>query len=189
MFPRIVGVALLVAVGAAGAPQAEASPVATGVWYQFSFTEVGVDARGCQPADPGGLGCLASDGTPTTFAPAPPWTFDIGPLGGELVVTDAFLYGDSFDIFNFGALLGSTPFVATNGGCGSDPVVCAADPLASTGLFALAPGSYSLTIQPNAVLSSGSAYFRVTQVPEPGLFGLTILGVGTLLARYRRRTV
>jgi hypothetical protein len=190
MISRVAAVALVAAIGAVGAPRAaEAAPIVTGVWYQFSFTEVGVDARGCSPADPAGLPCTPSAGTPTSFAPEPAWTFDIGPGGGELVVTDAFLYGDSFAVFNFGVLLGSTPLVAQDGGCGSDPVVCAADPLASTGIFALAPGLYSLTIQPTAVVSAGAAYFTVTQqVPEPGLLALTMLGAGAILARRRGRT-
>jgi hypothetical protein len=190
MISRVAAVALVVALGAVGAPRAsEAAPIVTGVWYEFSFTAVGVDAQGCFPEDPAGLACTPSAGTPTSFAPAPPWTFDIGPAGGELVVTDAFLYGDSFDVFNFGAAFGSTPLVAQGGGCGSDPVVCAADPLASTGIFALAPGSYSLTIQPSAVVGSGgAAYFTVTQVPEPGLLALTMLGAGAILARRRGRT-
>jgi hypothetical protein len=189
MISRVAAVALVVAVGAVGAPRAsEAAPIVTGVWYEFSFTAVDVDARGCSPEDPAGLLCTPSAGTPTSFAPAPPWTFDVGPGGGELVVTDAFLYGDSFNAFNFGVLLGSTPLVAQGGGCGSDPVVCAADPLASTGIFALAPGSYSLTIQSSVVTSARAAYFTVTQVPEPGLLALTMLGAGAILARRRGRT-
>jgi hypothetical protein len=43
------------------AKMAPAGPITVGgPWNEFSFTSVGSLARGCAPADPGGLGCVPS---------------------------------------------------------------------------------------------------------------------------------
>ncbi|WP_200250374.1 hypothetical protein [Thiococcus pfennigii] len=134
--------------------------VPDGTWYEFSFTGTGTDARGCQPADPGGLACASSPGT--VFADSPPWTFS-GPA--IVTVTDAFANGDSFEVFDSSASLGATPNVAASGSCGSDPDVCAADPASSTASFVVGAGLHSLTIRPTASpIGSGAAFFKVEQV-------------------------
>ena len=146
-------------------------PVAPdGTWFEFSFAGTGVDAKGCSPADPAGSGCIPSSGTPTTFAPAPPWTFTCPSGGCTLTVTDAFAQGDRFTVLDFGGSIGTTSAVATSGNCGNDPEVCLASPTASSGMFNLAAGSHSLTI--NLLASpffGGAAYFKVVgQIPVGG---------------------
>ena len=134
-----------------------------GLWQEFGFSGVGEPARGCFPADPGGGGCTASSAGNSKFAAAPPWTFTAPPDGVVLVVTDAFTNGDVFEVFDFGASIGTTPAVAVAGGCGNDPKPCLADPAASSRSFALAGGAHEITIAPTvSPFSGGSAYFRVS---------------------------
>lgn len=165
---------------------AQADPVSLGVWYEFAFMGQGSSATAC-------TSCIPSSGTPTTFAPSPPWTFTL-TAPGHLVVTDAFLVGDRFEVFNSGTSLGLTSLpTAGVGPCGDDPVPCLADPNFSSATFLLGAGSYSIAI--DAVLSpwgAGAAYFRAEQVqgavPEPATWAL-VAGVIALVAgkRYRRR--
>jgi len=174
---------------------AVADPVAIGTWYEFSFTGPGAQARGCFPADPLGVGCGPSSGTPTTFAPAPPWTFTAPAGGATFTVTDAFLIGDAFNVLDFGVLIGSTPTVAAVGNCGSDPVPCLANPAVSSGVFNLAAGAHSITIVARvAPFGSGAAYFRVDggggpAIPEPAtmvLLGTGLAGVGAIVRKRRK---
>jgi hypothetical protein len=186
--PRIFQCFLLASPLLFASAQSQAAPITSGQWYTFAFTAIGVDATGCQPADPAGLICTIDP--ISEAAPPAPWTFSVGAAGATLLVTDAFTYGDAFDVFNFGALIGSTSLVDLGtGGCGSDPEACAADPLASTGLFNLAPGNFSLTIQPYQIVSFGAGNFilrgDVLRVPEPGSLLLASLGLGLLFARRR----
>jgi hypothetical protein len=131
-----------------------------GPWQEFGFTGVAVPATGCFPADPAGPGCVPSSGGNSVFADAPPWTF-VAPAGGTvLTVTDAFLRGDVFRVFDFGAPIGDTSAVAVGGACGDDPVPCLADPLVSSGVFPLAAGPHSITIAPTvSPFGGGAAYF------------------------------
>lgn len=174
--------AIGVAFGVAGTAQAVPIPV-NGPWQEFSFTGVGVPAAGCRPADPGGTPCVPSVAGNSVFVGAPPWTFNL-PQNGFLTVTDAFLYGDSFNIFDFGALIGATPVVAVGGTCGSNPDICSVDPLSSHTTLALAPGAHAITIVPTASpFGGGAAYFRV--VPEPE--SLALVAIGLLSAGVVRR--
>src|SRR5205807_246059 len=83
-------------------------------------------ATGCDPADPAGPFCIPSSGTPTEFLDAPPWTFVAPAAGALLTVTDAFLAGDRFQVFDFGASLGLTSAPVGNADCGDDPIPCLA---------------------------------------------------------------
>src|SRR5438309_3205405 len=112
-----------------------AGPITSGVYWQFSFTDAGVQARGCDP-DPLGGFCLASSGTPTSFLDAPPWTFVAPASGSVLTVTDAFENGDRFQIFDLGVSIGLTSAPgALLVDCGGDPVPCLATAGMSHGTF------------------------------------------------------
>jgi len=130
-----------------------------GTWFEFA-TNGGI-LTGCTPADPAGPSCTPSSGTPTSFAPPPPWTFFCGGTC-SITVTDAFINDDTFDVFDSLALIGTTS-TPGGGNCGNDPEVCLADANASSGVFALAAGSHSITIShvagdPNV---GGAHYFKV----------------------------
>jgi len=169
---------------------ATASLIPDGGYLQFAFTTAGVSATGCFPADPTGAVCLPSSGTPTTFAPAPPWTFTAPATGALFTVVDAFEAGDRFQVFDFGASLGLTSAPVGSADCGNDPVPCLAAAGTSKGTFTLAPGDHSITIVSTlAPLGRGSGYFRVDliPVPEPVSWVLSCAGLG-LLVMFRRRS-
>jgi hypothetical protein len=170
------------------------SVVQTNQWYEFSFTAVGVQAQGCYPADPSNsaLNCLPSAANNSVFAPAPAWDFNITAATGTLYVTDAFLYGDSFDVFDGGAPIFSTPNVAyTGSGCGDDPDNCLADPNSSHASFVLGPGLQSITITPNTIGDAGAGYFEIVETPEPielpVLLAIAAFSVRTIARRRPRR--
>lgn len=164
--------------GAAFAASAVGGPITVDdpLWYEFSWSGLGA-AGGCDA-------CTPSSGGNSQFADAPPWTF-VGPA--VLTVTDAFLRGDQFEVFNNLVSLGFTSAPFGSGTCGSDPVTCLADPSVSSGVFVLGPGAHSITI--NQLLNdfSGAGYFRVdSTVPEPStwlLMGGSLLGLGLLRRR------
>jgi hypothetical protein len=170
-----------------------ADAVDPGFWYEFSFTDVGVEARGCFPEDldPSALDCVPSSASNSRFAPAPPWTFTL-TAPARITVTDAFLHGDSFDVFDSfnggpAQLIFSTPLVTADGaGCGDNPEVCVRDIFASHARFLLDAGRHAITIRPTAIADAGAAYFFI--VPEPGSASLAgIAGaIGFFLARMRR---
>jgi len=176
----------LVLIAISAAVPTKAGPVNFNTFYEFAFTGTGIPATGCDPADPAGPFCLDSSGTPTQFAPAPPWTFS-SAAGVLLTVTDAFQAGDRFQVFDFGASLGLTSLPVGSGDCGDDPLPCLADPSHSSRVFSLVAGNHSITIVP--VLSpsgGGSGYFRATEVPEPTT--LMLLGSGLVGLYLKRRT-
>jgi hypothetical protein len=184
---RAIMCAALAVLGVAIPKSAHAGPIVTDVWYEFSFGAPGTSADGCAPADPAGLACVPSLGTPTTFADAPPWTFTVGAMGAILTVTDAFDSGDSFELLDFGIPIGFTSIPGAAVDCGTDPVPCLADPDMSHGFFAMVPGDHSITIAP-LTGGFGAAYFIIDtarSVPEP--FTLVLLGTGTAVTVWRRR--
>jgi hypothetical protein len=133
-----------------------------GPWIQFSFGEENSFATGCFPADPAGFGCVPSSAGNSVFGDAPPWTFTAPSGGATLTVTDAFLRGDRFEIFDFGTSIGTTSEVDTDDSCGDDPDPCILDPLVSHGVFSLEPGPHEITIQAIASpFGAGAAYFRI----------------------------
>jgi PEP-CTERM motif len=190
----------LLSAGILGALVFMSSPAIAGTipfdtWLQFGFGEAGTAASGCDPADPAGPFCIPSGGTPTTFLDAPPWTFTAGTGGATLTVVDAFLSGDQFEVFDFGASLGLTSLPGAGADCGDDPVVCLANGDISRLVLALSGGLHSLTIVPTLAPDFGGAgYWFVsgtpgtpTSVPEPATaltFALGLAALGAL--RFRR---
>jgi hypothetical protein len=182
-------VTLLALAFAASAP-ALADPISLDTWYEFSFTDPGVPAVGCDPADPAGGFCISSSGTPTLPVGAPPWTLTGSAV---LTVTDAFESGDRFEVFDFGASLGLTSLPGLGGDCGDDPVPCLADPLISKGFFLLGAGSHEITLIPvDSPSGGGSGYLGASVViPEPGsglLFGASLAILALLYTRRARTT-
>ena len=142
-----------------------------------------VAMTGCSPADPAGFSCIPSIAGNSQFVDAPPWTFSCAASGCSLKVTDAFNYGDQFEVFDFGVSIGTTsvvplpPIAGEQCGTGNlsplgtDPDVCFADPLSSSGIFFLASGAHSITITQIAqdpAIQSIAAYFRVDRVTVVG---------------------
>ena len=171
---------LLAALNVLAAP-AFAGPIPFDTYLQFSFSDVGVSAIGCDPADPAGAFCIPSGGTPTSFLDAPAWTF-AGGAGAVLTVIDAFLSGDRFEIFDFGVSLGLSSLPGLGSDCGDDPVLCLADAGMSRLQIVLGAGPHSLTITPTLTADfGGSAYLHVahgaTSVPEPSPLWLMALGL------------
>lgn len=128
-------------------------------WQQFSFTEVGAPARGCQPADPEGLPCgFHPDADP---AGPPPWTLSVPAEEMMLKVTDGFSSGDVFDVYDHGSWIGRTS-VANPGADCFEPDACYENPDVSSGEFPLAAGQHSITIVPSSSPNRvGAAFFRM----------------------------
>ena len=172
------------------ASPALASPIVLGTWYEFGFSTAGTPATGCDPEDPAGPFCIPSSGTPTSFAGAPPWTFNSAG-GTQLTVTDAFNAGDRFQIFDFGVSIGLTSLPVGSADCGDDPVPCLANPNVSHAQFNLAAGAHSITITPTlAPTGGGTGYFIVNgaaAVPEPSTCILLLSGLFTLACAGRRQ--
>jgi hypothetical protein len=143
--------------GVAGPSVQTAVPVGGTTWSEFGFTNTSTDATDCS-------GCVPSSGGNSQDAGSPPWTFVAPPIGAVLFVTDAFLIGDEFEVFDFGSSIGTTSAAADSGSCGDDPVFCYG--VASGASFTMAPGPHSITIRPtDSPYISGAAYFIIQEVP------------------------
>jgi hypothetical protein len=143
-------------------------------WYGFCFGGAGSGATtGCQNQ---GVG---ETGNTITFQSTLPMIFQI---------TDAFQYGDSFDVYVDSVLTLQTPSVPIADGIVTDPDLAWADPGYSKGSILLAPGAYTVEVfVRDSPFQGGGAYLRVDAVPEPGTWALLASGVGLIYLFRRRR--
>jgi hypothetical protein len=118
--------------------------------------------------------------------------FTSGATGSTLTVTDAFLSGDRFEIFDFGVSVGFTSAFVADVDCGDDPVPCLADPGMSHASFTFGSGDHFIAILV-AEGGFGSGYLSLqdgggSPVPEPATLLLFATGAGAALYRRRRRS-
>lgn len=187
-----VSILLLLALGLCLAPlgQVQADPITVSdpLWYEYAF--------GLAPSfATEGSGTVPSSGGNSQPAPDPAWTYFF-PSGTRLTVTDAFIEGDIFTVYDFGVAIGSTTFVANTGinSGTSDPAVALGIAGLSKGFFSLLPGAHSITIEvvQNALgTTSGAAFFRVDPCPPipipPTVYLLGSSLVGLIGFRRRRK--
>ncbi|WP_375689352.1 hypothetical protein [Pseudooceanicola sp. LIPI14-2-Ac024] len=164
------------------ASAASATAVPTDTWLEFGFDGAG-------SALESGIGFVPLVNPAAVQVGDPAWTFTlIRP--GTLFVTDAFISGDQFELFNFGAFLGQTSLPVGGSSCGSDLGCALADPNFSSASFALAPGNYSITGA--ALLSpfgggAGAFIVRTSEIPVPAGLALLPMALAGLVAVGRRR--
>jgi len=86
----------------------------------------------------------------------------------SVYITDAFLKGDAFKIYDNSVEIGTTPIVAAGAATTTDPVVAYTDPSYSHGCFNRPAGDHSIEIETIQGLFAGGAYIMVLQGPCSG---------------------
>jgi len=161
---------------------ASAAPVNIDTWYGFGFGGVGTDLTA-------GAGFVMGTNPDAVEAPAGPWEFTLTKKA-VLRVLDLFIPVDQFEMFNFGASLGTTS--APSGGfgsCDSDITCALADAEYSRGEFLLKKGSHSITgTQVAGIPGAGAFIIDTADVPVPAAGGLLFGALGLIGAlRLRKR--
>jgi hypothetical protein len=140
---------------------------------------------------------------PNAFADNGPFEFTTLHLA-TLLVTDAYLNGDRFEVYDNGVLLGATSLPTDDGTqIEGDPDAAVVSADFSSGAFVLGAGFHSITIKTidiAAEYTSGAGFLRVDsldggggavprETPEPGTLTLLGLAATCLVGRYgwRRR--
>jgi hypothetical protein len=112
-----------------------------------------------------------------------PFTFNaLVPV--RLDVTDDFLKGDRFEVYDFGSSIGLTSLVAIdNASPEVGPETAFNDPTYSSGSFLLGPGLHSITmVVVENPFGSGRGYLRaMPAVPEPHAIALGAIALFALL--------
>jgi hypothetical protein len=143
----------------------------------------------------GGWQSFSWDNAPGTFSSNGPFTFT-SAFTTKLTVTDAFLDGDRFQVFDNNVSLGLTSLPKDDGTqVGGDADAALANSKFSSGTFQLVAGSHSISIETIGTAKgypSGSGYLRVDgsggtrDNPEPASLVL-LVAAGLCAAGYRWR--
>jgi hypothetical protein len=189
--------ALVLATLAAPSHATTVNLAADGQWNVFNVNDLDAQSFGVEWID--NNDSLSPDfGTPLDFA----FTIASGFIG-TLRVVDAGFAGDTFQVTNFGALLGSTSAVplqdvATAPDLGWDFDAALADAAFSHGEFTLGAGSYRINgLLGQSVTSFGQPLNATVgalslniapAVPEPSTWAFCLGGLGLMAFVARRRS-
>ncbi len=104
----------------------------------------------------------------------------------EVKVTDAFLKGDQFRIFDNNVPIGDTSSVPAAPGTTGNPDVAFADPTYSHGVFLLGPGSHLISIEViTNPYDGGGAFIRIDSLsaaPAMSSAGITLVAIALVAA-------
>lgn len=198
--PRTFVVAAALAIVSVASHSATVDLAADGQWHPFVVDRYS--------AVSGGLEWISADySLDPDFGSALSFTFTIGAGEvGQLTVVDASFAGDTYQVFNQGALIGATSAVpqldiGTAPDVGYDYDAALLNSAFSRGVYTLGAGTYQITgalqqalLVPdeNNVLvpstsAAGAVRLTVSAVPEPSALSMALAAVGLIWMLSRRR--